>query len=174
MPQTAGLIEFQQSRRHCSEQSRHCRRRRHSDCCSHRGCRSAGRARARCRDGRDSSSAGLCPAASLGCDSGWRYSWAGNPSSSHRREPCRLLSLCLTLPAAAGRQQLRPGFVLGLPRVTRVRPNPADPPTVDEIVAVMRQAGDDRHGHRLSAPDRRPLAGGTAHPGGAVAGRDRS
>jgi hypothetical protein len=23
---------------------------------------------------------------------------------------------------------------------------PADPPTVDEIVAIMRQAGDDRHG----------------------------
>jgi site-specific recombinase XerD len=28
---------------------------------------------------------------------------------------------------------------------------PADPPTVDEIVAVMRQAGHSRHGHRLTA-----------------------
>jgi site-specific recombinase XerD len=28
---------------------------------------------------------------------------------------------------------------------------PADPPTVDEIVAVMRQAADDRHGRRLRA-----------------------
>ncbi len=28
---------------------------------------------------------------------------------------------------------------------------PADPPTVDEIVAVMRQAGEDRHGRRLRA-----------------------
>ncbi|HZE15808.1 MAG TPA: tyrosine-type recombinase/integrase [Mycobacterium sp.] len=28
---------------------------------------------------------------------------------------------------------------------------PADPPPVDEIVAVMRQAGRDRHGHRISA-----------------------
>jgi hypothetical protein len=28
---------------------------------------------------------------------------------------------------------------------------PADPPTVDEIVAVIRQAGHDRHGHRLNA-----------------------
>ena len=28
---------------------------------------------------------------------------------------------------------------------------PADPPTVDEIVAVMRQAGDNRHGHRVNA-----------------------
>jgi hypothetical protein len=26
---------------------------------------------------------------------------------------------------------------------------PADPPTVEEIVAVMRQAADDRHGWRL-------------------------
>jgi hypothetical protein len=26
---------------------------------------------------------------------------------------------------------------------------PADPPTVDEIVAVMRQAGDGRHGDRM-------------------------
>jgi hypothetical protein len=36
----------------------------------------------------------------------------------------------------------------------RVPPNngrryPADPPTVDEIVAVMRQAGDGRHGRRM-------------------------
>jgi site-specific recombinase XerD len=28
---------------------------------------------------------------------------------------------------------------------------PADPPTVEEIVAVMRQTGDDRHGARLRA-----------------------
>ena len=28
---------------------------------------------------------------------------------------------------------------------------PADPPTVDEIVAVMPQAGHGRHGHRLNA-----------------------
>jgi site-specific recombinase XerD len=28
---------------------------------------------------------------------------------------------------------------------------PADPPTVQEIVAVMREAGDDRHGRRLRA-----------------------
>ena len=28
---------------------------------------------------------------------------------------------------------------------------PADPPTVDEIVAVMRHTGGDRHGFRLRA-----------------------
>ena len=29
--------------------------------------------------------------------------------------------------------------------------HPADPPRVEEIVAVMREAGDDRHGYRLRA-----------------------
>jgi site-specific recombinase XerD len=28
---------------------------------------------------------------------------------------------------------------------------PADPPTVEEIIAVMRQASDNRHGWRLRA-----------------------
>src|SRR5919106_3922051 len=28
---------------------------------------------------------------------------------------------------------------------------PADPPTIDEIVAVMRHASDDRHGRRVRA-----------------------
>ncbi len=44
-----------------------------------------------------------------------------------------------------------PGYHAG-----RVPPNkgvryPADPPMVDEIVAVMRQAGEDRHGRRMRA-----------------------
>ena len=43
-------------------------------------------------------------------------------SALQRREPCLLIS-CWT--------------------------PPADPPTVDEIVAVMRQAGDTRHGRRM-------------------------
>jgi len=56
---------------------------------------------------------------------------------------------------AAGRRRspaTTPGF-----RCTGIAPRnkgqrvPADPPTVDEIVAVMRQAGHDRHGHRLTA-----------------------
>ena len=42
-----------------------------------------------------------------------------------------------------------PGYHAG-----RIPPNkghryPADPPAVDEIIAVMRQAGDGRHGRRM-------------------------
>jgi integrase len=44
-----------------------------------------------------------------------------------------------------------PGYHAGrAPRNKGMR-YPADPPTVEEIVAVMRQAADDRHGWRLRA-----------------------
>ena len=53
---------------------------------------------------------------------------------------------------AAGRRRspaTMPGFHTGRPpRNKRVR-YPADPPTVEEIVAVMRSAGDGVHGRRL-------------------------
>jgi integrase len=55
---------------------------------------------------------------------------------------------------AAGRRRspaTTPGFRTGVARRNKGRRYPADPPTVDEIVAVMRQAGHDRHGHRLNA-----------------------
>jgi hypothetical protein len=39
-------------------------------------------------------------------------------------------------------------MLAGSPR-TRLAGKPTDPPTVDEIVAVMRQPGDDRHGRRV-------------------------
>ena len=55
---------------------------------------------------------------------------------------------------AAGRRRspaTRPGFRTGIAPRNKGQRYPADPPTVDEIVAVMRQAGGDRHGHRLSA-----------------------
>ncbi len=55
---------------------------------------------------------------------------------------------CLALPGGAARRRRRQGSALGSPHVTRAG---AIPPTIDEIVAVMRQAGHDRHGHRLSA-----------------------
>jgi site-specific recombinase XerD len=55
---------------------------------------------------------------------------------------------------AAGRRRspaTLPGHNAGrAPRNTGLR-YPADPPTVDEIVAVMRHAADDRHGWRLRA-----------------------
>src|SRR4051795_13662096 len=45
----------------------------------------------------------------------------------------------------------RRGFHSGRPPRNKGRIYPADPPTVEEIVAVMREASDDRHGYRLRA-----------------------
>src|SRR5215218_7355206 len=53
---------------------------------------------------------------------------------------------------AAGRWRLpatMPGFHAGRPPRNKGRRYPADPPTVTEIVDVVRQAGDDLHGRRL-------------------------
>jgi integrase len=44
---------------------------------------------------------------------------------------------------------LTPGLHAGRPPRNKGHRYPADPPTVDEIVAVMRAAGDARHGCRL-------------------------
>jgi hypothetical protein len=55
---------------------------------------------------------------------------------------------------AAGRRRspaTTPGFRTGIAPRNKGQRYPADPPTVDEIVAVMRQAGDARHGHRVTA-----------------------
>jgi hypothetical protein len=43
------------------------------------------------------------------------------------------------------------GFRTGIAPRNKGQRYPADPPTVDEIVAVIRQAGHDRHGHRPTA-----------------------
>src|SRR5215212_9989029 len=61
---------------------------------------------------------------------------------------------------AAGRRRspvTLPGYHAGRPPRNKGMRYPADPPTVEEIVAVMRQAADDRHGWRLR-DDRRPMA----------------
>src|SRR4051794_35693423 len=53
---------------------------------------------------------------------------------------------------AAGRRRspaTLPGFHAGRPPRNKGRRYAADPPTVEEIVAVMRAAGDRRHGCRL-------------------------
>ena len=53
---------------------------------------------------------------------------------------------------AAGRRRspaTMPGFHAGRPPRNKGRRYPADPPTVEEIVAVMRTAGDGRHRCRL-------------------------
>ena len=55
---------------------------------------------------------------------------------------------------AAGRRRspaTMPGYHAGRPPRNKGRLYPADPPTVEEIVAVMREASDDRHGSRLRA-----------------------
>jgi hypothetical protein len=44
-----------------------------------------------------------------------------------------------------------PGFHAGRPPRNKGMRYPADPPTVEEIIAVMRHAGDSRHGWRLCA-----------------------
>jgi integrase len=44
-----------------------------------------------------------------------------------------------------------PGFHAGRPPRNKGMHYPADPPTVEEIIAVMRQADDNRHGWRLRA-----------------------
>jgi integrase len=53
---------------------------------------------------------------------------------------------------AAGRRRspaTMPGFHAGRPPRNKGRRYPADPPTIEEIVAVMRHAGNSPHGHRL-------------------------
>jgi integrase len=55
---------------------------------------------------------------------------------------------------AAGRRRspaTMPGYHAGRPPRNKGIRYPADPPTVDEIVAVMRHTGADRHGWRLRA-----------------------
>jgi len=55
---------------------------------------------------------------------------------------------------AAGRRRspaTMPGHHAGKAPRNKGQRYPADPPTVDEIVAVMRHAGEDRHGRRLRA-----------------------
>jgi integrase len=55
---------------------------------------------------------------------------------------------------AAGRHRspaTLPGYHVGRPPRNKGMRYPADPPTVEEIVAVMRHAADDRHGWRLRA-----------------------
>ena len=42
-----------------------------------------------------------------------------------------------------------PGYHAGRPPRNKGQRYPADPPTIDEIVAVMRRAGDGRHGRRM-------------------------
>jgi hypothetical protein len=56
---------------------------------------------------------------------------------------------------AAGRRRspaTLPGYHAGRAPRNKGQLYPADPPSVEEIIAVMRQTADDRHGARLRAP----------------------
>lgn len=55
---------------------------------------------------------------------------------------------------AAGRRRspaTLPGYLAGRPPRNKGLRYPADPPPVEEIVAIMRQAGDSVHGARVRA-----------------------
>jgi site-specific recombinase XerD len=49
----------------------------------------------------------------------------------------------------AGRQRRCRDSTLAARRATKASDYPADPPKIEEIVAVMRESGDDLHGRRL-------------------------
>jgi integrase len=64
------------------------------------------------------------------------------------------VSPALALLDIAGRRRspaTLPGYHAGRPPRNKGERYPADPPSVEEIIAVMRAAGDDRHGARLRA-----------------------
>jgi hypothetical protein len=67
---------------------------------------------------------------------------------------------------AAGHRQspvTMPGFHEGRAPRDKGHRYPADPPTVEEIVAVMRAAGDDHDAVRAARADHRALACRAAH-----------
>jgi hypothetical protein len=77
---------------------------------------------------------------------------------------------------AAGRRRspaTMPGYHAGRPPRNKGIRYPADPPTVEEIVAVMRHAPEDRHGWRVRAMIVVLWRAGAAHPGSARARRAR-
>ena len=63
------------------------------------------------------------------------------------------MTVSLLLDAAGRRRSpaTMPGYHAGRPPRNKGLRYPAEPPSVDEIVAVMRHAADDRHGWRLRA-----------------------
>jgi hypothetical protein len=82
----------------------------------------------------------------LGCDSAPAVELGGESSRSQKEGA---MSSSQPLLDAAGRRRspaTAPGCRVGMAPRNKGQRYPADPPTVDEIVAIMRQAGDDRHG----------------------------
>ena len=58
--------------------------------------------------------------------------------------------MCSVEPGRRRSPATTPGFRAGIAPRNKGQRYPADPPTVAETVAVMRQAERDRHGHRLN------------------------
>ena len=77
---------------------------------------------------------------------------------------------------AAGRRRSAatlPGHRRGLPPRNKGMRYPADPPTVEEIVLVMRHAGDRPHGHAVARADRGDVASRALDQRDARADRER-
>ena len=64
-------------------------------------------------------------------------------------------------------------FHQGRPPRNKGQRYPADPPTVEEIIAVMHAAGDDTRRGPAARPDHRALARRAAHQRSARAERER-
>src|SRR5215203_4466927 len=82
----------------------------------------------------------------------------------------------LQLLDAAGRRRspaTLPGFHAGRPPRNKGFRYPPDPPRVEEIIAVMRRAGEQDHRVEAAGADRGPLASGTSDRRGNGADRTR-
>ena len=94
-------------------------------------------------------------------------------SALEGRERCPL-SCCSTPPAGGAHPRRCPATTPGTRHRNKGRVYPADPPTVDEIVAVMRQTPPDTARAQAPGADRGAVARRAADPGSAVADRVRS
>ena len=78
------------------------------------------------------------------------------------------------MPVDVDHRATMPGFHAGHAPGNKGLRYRADPPKVEEIIAVMRAAGDRLHGCRLRGLNRDHVARRAAHPGGTRAHRGRS
>jgi hypothetical protein len=77
---------------------------------------------------------------------------------------------------SAGRRRspaTMPGYHAGRPPRNKRLHYPADPPAMQETIAVMREASTGRHGASPACADSRALARRATHPGGARPERTR-
>jgi hypothetical protein len=106
------------------------------------------------RDGRCGTGSSRQHAAAFGISSSSGTSGGGAGRSTIRSRKEGAMSSAQQLLDAAGRRRSPatiPGHHGGRSPCDKGMRYPADPPTVDEIVAVMRQAGEGWHGRRLRA-----------------------